>query len=72
MSMPLWKSCRTHRTSSGSGVVLFTNSNGVYLGEAALEPFFQELERRKTVVYVHPNPSPDPAAHSLGASTPAG
>jgi aminocarboxymuconate-semialdehyde decarboxylase len=48
------------------GVVLFTNSNGVYLGDAALEPFFEELERRKAVVYVHPNPSPDPTAHSLG------
>jgi hypothetical protein len=25
------------------GVVRFTNSNGVYLGDAALEPFFEEL-----------------------------
>lgn len=48
------------------GVVVFTNSNGVYLGDPALEPVFEELERRKAVVYVHPNPSPDPAAHSLG------
>lgn len=35
------------------GVVLFTNSNGVYLGDSALGPVFEELERRKTVVYVH-------------------
>jgi aminocarboxymuconate-semialdehyde decarboxylase len=48
------------------GVVLFTNSNGVYLGDPVLEPVFEELERRKTVVYVHPNPSPDAAAHALG------
>ena len=48
------------------GFVLFTNSNGVYLGDAVLEPVFEELERRKAVVYVHPNPSPDPVAHSLG------
>jgi aminocarboxymuconate-semialdehyde decarboxylase len=48
------------------GVVLFTNSNGVYLGDPRLEPVFEELERRKTVVYVHPNPSPDTVAHSLG------
>ena len=48
------------------GIFLFTNSNGVYLGDAVLEPVFEELERRKTVVYVHPNPSPEPVAHSLG------
>lgn len=48
------------------GVVLFTNSVGVYLGDLSLEPIFDELERRKAVVYVHPNPSPDPVAHLLG------
>jgi 6-methylsalicylate decarboxylase len=48
------------------GFVLFTNSNGVYLGDAVLEPVFDELERRRAVVFVHPNPSPDAVAHSLG------
>ena len=48
------------------GFVLFTNSNGVYLGDPALEPVFVELERRRAVVYVHPNPSPDAVAHTLG------
>jgi predicted TIM-barrel fold metal-dependent hydrolase len=48
------------------GFVLFTNSNGVYLGDPVLEPVFEELERRKTVVYVHPNPSPDAVSHLLG------
>ena len=48
------------------GFVLFTNSTGVYLGDAVLEPVFEELERRQAVVFVHPNPSPDAVAHSLG------
>jgi len=48
------------------GCVLFTNANGVYMGDAVLEPVFDELERRQAVVFVHPNPSPDAAAHSLG------
>jgi hypothetical protein len=48
------------------GFVLFTNSNGVYLGDPVMEPVFQELERRQAVVFVHPNPSPDAAAHALG------
>jgi 6-methylsalicylate decarboxylase len=48
------------------GCVLFTNAHGVYLGDAVLEPIFDELERRDAVVFVHPNPSPDAAAHSLG------
>jgi hypothetical protein len=38
----------------------------VYLGDPVLEPVFEEPARRKSVVDVHPNPSPDEAAHSLG------
>jgi len=35
--------------------------------DASLEELsYEELERRKSVVFVHPNPSPDAAAHSLG------
>jgi 6-methylsalicylate decarboxylase len=48
------------------GVVLFSNAGGVYLGDARFKPLFDELEHRAAVVYVHPNPSPDPSAHSLG------
>jgi aminocarboxymuconate-semialdehyde decarboxylase len=48
------------------GVVLFSNARGVYLGDRSLSPLFEELQRRRAVVFVHPNPSPDPAAHGLG------
>jgi 6-methylsalicylate decarboxylase len=48
------------------GVVLFSNARGVYLGDKRLTELFDELQSRRTVVFVHPNASPDPAAHSLG------
>jgi 6-methylsalicylate decarboxylase len=48
------------------GVVLFSNALGTYLGDSRLAPLFAELQHRKTVVFVHPSASPDPAAHSLG------
>ena len=48
------------------GVVLFSNARGVYLGDRRFTPLFEELQRRRAVVFVHPNPSPDPSAHALG------
>jgi 6-methylsalicylate decarboxylase len=48
------------------GVILFSNALGMYLGDTRVAPVFTELQRRKAVVFVHPNASPDPAAHSLG------
>jgi predicted TIM-barrel fold metal-dependent hydrolase len=41
------------------GVVLFSNVNGIYLGDARFEPVFAELERRGAVVFVHPAASSD-------------
>jgi 6-methylsalicylate decarboxylase len=48
------------------GVVLFSNVRGIYLGDPHFTPLFDELQRRQAVVFVHPNPSPDPSAHALG------
>ncbi len=48
------------------GVLLFSNVQGIYLGDPRFEPLFAELDRRAATVFVHPNPSPDPVAHRLG------
>ncbi len=48
------------------GVVLFTNSQGIYLGDKRMKPLFKALQQRKATVFIHPNPSPDPVAHALG------
>jgi 6-methylsalicylate decarboxylase len=37
------------------GVVLLANSRGVCLGDKSFEPVFEELNRRKAVVFVHPS-----------------
>src|SRR5882724_3182210 len=47
------------------GVVLFSNARGIYLGDARFRPLFDELERRSSVVFVHPTESPDAAARGL-------
>jgi 6-methylsalicylate decarboxylase len=48
------------------GVVLFTNAQGIYLGDKRMKPLFRELQQRKATVFIHPNASPDPVAHALG------
>jgi hypothetical protein len=48
------------------GVVLFSNARGSYPGDPRFTPLFDELQRRRAVVFIHPNPSPDPSAHALG------
>lgn len=48
------------------GIVLLTNALGHYLGESMYRPLFDELQRRGTLVFIHPTTSPDASAHNLG------
>jgi len=36
------------------GIIMLTNFNGMYLGDKRLDPVFDELNRRGTVVFIHP------------------
>lgn len=42
-------------TLRADGVVLLANSRGVYLGDPRLDPLFDELDRRRAVIFVHPS-----------------
>jgi hypothetical protein len=48
------------------GVVLFSNSLGIYLGDRRFAPLLEELQRRGAVVFIHPTASPNTAFHQLG------
>ncbi|MFV0132139.1 amidohydrolase family protein [Streptomyces sp. HMX87] len=41
-------------TLGADGVVLETNTHGIYLGDPDLEPVWAELDRRGAVVFLHP------------------
>lgn len=47
------------------GVVLMTNYGGIYPGDIALRPLFDELDRRRAVVFFHPTAAtyPNPLPH---------
>jgi predicted TIM-barrel fold metal-dependent hydrolase len=40
------------------GVTLLSNVAGTYLGDPAWDPLFDELDRRRAYVFVHPNAAP--------------
>jgi predicted TIM-barrel fold metal-dependent hydrolase len=53
------------------GIVLFSSQGGRYLGDPAYRPFFEELERRRAVVFIHPTTIP-PGADATGLKIPYG
>jgi 6-methylsalicylate decarboxylase len=53
------------------GVVLYSSAGDRYLGDRSYDPFFEELERREAIVFIHPTTIP-PGADATGLTIPFG
>jgi len=51
---------------SADGVMLLANTRGTYLGHPSFDPLLAELDRRGTVVFVHPTELPSPPIEGIG------
>lgn len=49
------------------GFILLTNARGTYLGSETLDPIIAELNRRKSIIFIHPT-SPCIAPESFGSN----
>ncbi|MGO4417884.1 amidohydrolase family protein [Streptomyces sp. MCAF7] len=50
------------------GVIMMTSTGGRYLGDRAFDPLFAELNRRRAVVFVHPQGLPEGGTELPGVS----
>ncbi len=55
---------------AAAGVVLMSNNGGQYLGDATLDPLWECLDSRRSIVFVHPTSPPDAEVVSLGRPRP--
>src|SRR5262249_5161219 len=48
------EACRAFDELKADGVVLITNTDGVYMGDPSLEPLMSLLNERSAVIFLHP------------------
>lgn len=58
----LEETARAFDELGASGVILLASSRGAYLGDARLAPLLAELDRRRAVLFLHPNSAEGHAA----------
>jgi predicted TIM-barrel fold metal-dependent hydrolase len=57
-------------TLGAIGLALLSNTAGLYLGDSALNPLWELLDRRRAIAFVHPTSPPNAADVDLGLPRP--